>query len=63
MQTDGPRTLKISMGYFWNMFLPILTFLIFSSILLLILQWPDDTLDVISKNVRPAFNMPALDPK
>ncbi len=52
MQSDGPRTLKVSMGYFWNMFLPLLTFLIFAAILLMILQWPDDALEIVSKNVK-----------
>ncbi len=45
------------------MFLPILAFLVFGSILLMILQWPDDTLDVVSKNVKTALNMTTQDPK
>jgi len=52
MNSDGPRKLKVSMGYFWNMFLPLLTFLIFAAILLMILQWPDDALEIVSKNVK-----------
>jgi membrane-anchored protein YejM (alkaline phosphatase superfamily) len=63
MTTDGPRKLKVSMGYFWNMFLPILAFIVFGAILLMILQWPDDTLQVMSKNVKSALNLSALDPK
>ena len=55
MQADGPRKMKVSMGYFWNMFLPILTFFIFGSILLMILQWPDDTLEVAKQNIGNAL--------
>jgi hypothetical protein len=52
MATDGPRTLKINMGYFWNVFLPILAFFIFGAILIMVMKWPDDSLEILANNVR-----------
>lgn len=57
---DGPRKLTVNMSYFWNMFLPILIFVVFGAILLMIMKWPDDTLEVISRNVK---NIGPGDPK
>lgn len=45
--TDGPRTEKINMRYFWVFFLPMLCFLVFGAILLMIMKWPDDSLDIL----------------
>lgn len=42
------------------MFLPILIFVVFGAILLMIMKWPDDTLEVISRNVK---NIGPGDPK
>ncbi len=49
MQTnvDGPRTEKINMRYFWVFFLPVLSFIVFGAILLMILKWPDDSLELL----------------